>query len=277
MKKNIYCLLIMGYFNLISPFCNAQSEGPNKADTIYDTPAIGLVAWINPLNAIDSDRIYATDYLTTTVSTSHYLEATGFNFTIPSNTTISGITVHVFGHDSVAGSLAMLNYIYLVKNNVIQHDSILVTGISDTDTWNTFGGCSNTWSDTTWNYTDINSPDFGVAYYEKAIFISFPSSMKVFVDEIRTSVCYTIPTSAETFTQTSYAGNIFPNPSHGELELNYKGNYLFQVYEFTGKEIYHSNLQGPQYIDLSFLSGGVYVIHITSGLNSEIRKLVIEK
>jgi hypothetical protein len=278
MKKNFYCLVLSSIFGFIfSTPGFAQSQGPDKGDTAFDNPATGMVAWRNPMNALDSDGKYATDSLTSAKFTSHYLEVEGFGFSIPSNATITGITVQVLEHDSGRAISGLQSFVYLVKNNVIQHDSIAGTTIVDTDTRHTSGGCSDTWNDSTWIYANINSPDFGVAYYARGLFISFSAIAKIFIDEIRVSVCYTVPTSTETLTQTSYAGNIFPNPSHGNVQLNYQGNYLLQIDDLTGKEMYRSKLQGPQNINLSFLSAGVYFMHITSGSTDEVKKLVIEK
>ncbi len=254
-----------------------QSQGPNKPDTVYNSISANSKIWKNPLNAKDSDKLYATDSLGGLTIHSYYLVATGFNFSLPSNATVTGITVKVLGHDTARSLLSFFNYADLVKGGVIQHDSLSGTGLISSDRWQTVGGCSNLWNDPTWTYSDINSPNFGMAYFAKAAFLLPTGYVKVSIDAVEMSVCYTVPAAVETLTQTSFANKIYPNPSQGEVMLNYTGNYLLQINDQTGKEVYRSNLQGPKNIDLSFLAKGMYFMHITSGEKSEVKKLVIEK
>lgn len=265
------CVIIWG-----SGFC--QSQGPNYPDTAYDNPLTGSVAWINPLNAKDSNNIYAYDSLTGVSLRSHYLEAQGFNFTIPATATIAGITVEVRGHQHNLSLARAMNYMRLVKGNVIQPDSIAGTGLSGAgDTWQTLGGCSNLWNDTTWNYLSINSPTFGVAYNATTVFLTLTGHYAIYIDALRVTICYTMPSSTETLSQTSTIGRVFPNPTKGMLELKYAGEYLVQLYDLTGKEVYSANLDGPQQVDISGLSGGMYLMHITQGGNTAIQKVVLQK
>lgn len=277
MKKHLYYFILSAVFAIISSNCFAQSQGPNKPDTVFNKIVPSARVWNNPLNAKDSDKIYATDSLGGLLTRSYYLEATGFNFSLPSNATITGITARVLGHDTTKSLLSIFNYVYLVKDTVIQHDSMSGIGLTNVDRWQTFGGCSNVWNNPTWTYSEINSPYFGMAYFVRAAFLLPTGYVKVSIDAVEMSVCYTVPSSEGILTQTSFAGSIYPNPSKGEVQLNYTGNYLLQIDDLAGKDLYHSNLQGPQNIDLSFLSAGIYFMHITSGSDTEVKKLVIEK
>src|SRR5581483_5108601 len=138
MKK--ITLFIISISLVFNAFGQSQ-QGPNKPDTVFDNPLTGQVAWVNPLNAKDSNGIYSYDSLTGVKGRSHYLEAQGFNFAIPSNAVITGITVQVRGHQHNASLLGAQNYVALVKGNVIQPDSIQGTGLSGgADTWQTLGG-----------------------------------------------------------------------------------------------------------------------------------------
>ena len=132
------------------------------------------------------------------------------------------------------------------------------------------------WNDPTWSYSDINSPNFGIAYSARATFLIITGHVTISIDAVNVSVCYTIPTSVETLTQSSTV-NIYPNPTKGMVTLQYQGKYLLQVYDLAGKELYQSDLSGPQNVDLSFLSNGMYFMHITSGSEIITRKLVVQK
>jgi hypothetical protein len=256
----------------------SQSQGPNYADTLFNNPLRGTAAWVNPLNAKDSNVIYAYDSVTSLKSRAQFLEATGFNFTIPVGATIKGITAQVRGHQRNQSLINALNYISLVKNSVIQHDSLTGTGLSGGgDTWQTIGGCSNIWNDTTWSAKDIDSSKFGVAYFATATFLTLTGHYAMYIDALRVTVCYTAPSSTEVLSQASTIGEVYPNPTKGMLKFKYTGKYLVQLYDLTGKEVYSANLQGPEQVDISSLCGGMYLMHITAGNNTSIQKVVLQK
>ena len=98
MKRNPFPLLLLATYSFISIDSFAQSQGPNKPDTVFNISFSLTAPWKNPLNAKDSNKVYSTDSLGGITTRSGFLEAKGFNFSIPSNATITGITVKVLGH-----------------------------------------------------------------------------------------------------------------------------------------------------------------------------------
>jgi hypothetical protein len=273
--KKAFVVLTLGL--TISVLCSAQSQGPNNPDTVINNPLMGKAVWKNPLNSLDSNKIYATDSLYSAEMRSQFLEATGFNFSIPGTATILGITIRVYGHDSSKGLASITNYLRLVKNNVLQTDSLPGSGIgAGPDRWQTIGGCANLWNNT-WTPADINAAGFGAAYDVSASFLILTGFAKVSIDVIEATVCYSTPLSAETLSQTRTAANVYPNPTRGIVELPYTGKYILTLYDLTGKEVFNSDMLGAQQLDLSFLPDGIYMFHAYSDSYNITRKLVIHK
>ena len=67
------------------------SQGPNFPGTGADDASIGALAWTSPGNILADDGNYATATPGFSQVT-HYLEATGFAFSIPVGATINGTT-----------------------------------------------------------------------------------------------------------------------------------------------------------------------------------------
>ncbi len=74
----------------------AGTAGPTSPGTGADDAAIGTRTWSNPGNITSSNNTYATATSSGGGnSTTHYLKATNFGFSIPSGATIDGITVGI--------------------------------------------------------------------------------------------------------------------------------------------------------------------------------------
>ena len=74
---------------------------------------------------------------------------------------------------------------------------------------------------------------------------------------------------------------IFPNPSEGKFRIKSQGTEIRKVviYDAMGKEIYSNykfNRQGPDEIDLTKYSKGVYFVKIYHGVGIHIEKIVIK-
>jgi hypothetical protein len=168
----------------------AATSGPASPGTLSDDSGIGTLSWSNPSNAASSNDSYAT--VTTGVSgTTHYLKATNFGFSIPSDATIQGISVSIERKGTGGGSNRTRDSV--VK--LVKADGTLgTTNKADaannwpsTDTVKIYGDASDLWGDT-WSYADINDADFGVVL---AAAIVVDTSVTSSVDHVTITVHYT--------------------------------------------------------------------------------------
>jgi len=85
----------------------------------------------------------------------------------------------------------------------------------------------------------------------------------------------------------NYSGDVrvYPNPASGILNIDF-GTYLYdnieiKAFDLVGKEVKSINYQGSptnlMQLDLSNLSGGIYILHINNGKNSVIKKVSLLK
>jgi hypothetical protein len=77
--------------------------------------------------------------------------------------------------------------------------------------------------------------------------------------------------------------NLFPNPSNGNIKLNFKPaenkKYKFEVINVLGETVFNDEIKNPQSpinLNLSFLGKGIYLLKISDGVNAASRLLVIE-
>jgi aspartate 1-decarboxylase len=144
----------------------AVSVGPNGCGTGADDASTGSNAWSNPGNITANDGSYATAGAGQNSSNAyHYLKATNFGFSLPSNAQIQGIVVGIKRLYSVSGGNANVgdNNVRVVKSN----GSIGTTdrantspGWSTTERTDSFGSSTDLWGES-WLYSDINSANFG--------------------------------------------------------------------------------------------------------------------
>lgn len=132
----------------------------NNGNTFASDNTLGVVAITNPANAQTSDNTYATAVLLLS-QISNYLKVTNFNFLIPSDATITGVTV------SIERSSNTLNgthddSIKLVKGGVILGNELASASQWPTsDAVATYGSSSNLWG-LTLTPADVNASTFGV-------------------------------------------------------------------------------------------------------------------
>lgn len=80
----------------------------------------------------------------------------------------------------------------------------------------------------------------------------------------------------------TYAINIFPNPSNGNINLTYKEKSNLQqisVYNLSGERVYNVEVNSAQNIynlDLSDLSKGMYLLKLTSKDNVNYKKIILQ-
>ncbi|MBM3283178.1 hypothetical protein FJY90_02895 [Candidatus Gottesmanbacteria bacterium] len=160
----------------------SQTKSPS---TVVDDASIGTISWANPENAkvSDDNRAIAT---WSGAAISHYLKATNFGFTIPTNAIILGIVIEKEGYFNGSGwgsSCARL-----VKAGSVVGDIKIKNFAGPPDAYYSQGLSTSLWG-VSWTPADINSENFGVALYTD---MGDPaSSCTVNIDHIRITVYYT--------------------------------------------------------------------------------------
>lgn len=149
----------------------------------------GTVAWTNPGNITASDLVYATAIINN--STTRFLQATNFGFSIPSTATILGITVFIKGKKSSSAGAVELA-IRLMKAGVTIAASEKTgagnegTRLSTVDHTISYGSGTDLWSSVL-TPADINTSTFGVAF--EAI-NSAAAAVTISVDAISVAISY---------------------------------------------------------------------------------------
>lgn len=150
---------------IISLFICTQSYGssigPNSTGTTADDATVGTVSWINTDNIKVTDDTYATAPVPGT--TSHYIKATNFGFSIPSGSIIRGVLVEFERHVTGAmGTGVTDNSVKLVVGGSITgNEKSAGASWAATDQYDSFGGANDTWG-VSLTADNINGSDFGV-------------------------------------------------------------------------------------------------------------------
>lgn len=133
--------------------------GPNIGNTFISDGTLGTIAMTSPSNAQLSDNVYASAGLLLG-QISNYLKVTNFNFSVPTDATITGITVNV-ERNATSLSAVSDSSVRMVKNDVISGDDR-----ASASTWTTsdvvasYGSSTDMWG-LSWTSADINSSTFG--------------------------------------------------------------------------------------------------------------------
>jgi hypothetical protein len=162
--------------------------GPNSPSTVVDDSSTGTIAWTNPTYIEASDSNYATITFDS-VSYSHYLHASNFGFSLPTNAIIQGILVEI---EAKASSYWILDFVRIVKGGTISSTNKAYGTYGPTERYRSnINPSSELWGET-WTPSDINASNFGVAI---ATYSSNTSSYNISVNHVRITVYYTQPTS----------------------------------------------------------------------------------
>ena len=117
MKKEFYisAILFVFCFALIS-VVYADSSGPNNPAAAIDDASIGTEVWNDPENVTSSDDLKAAVRVDD-FEISHYIKATDFGFSIPSDAIIKGVIVEIERRVSsnTSGSIVKDASVKLVK------------------------------------------------------------------------------------------------------------------------------------------------------------------
>ncbi len=163
--------------------------GAISPGTMTDDDAVGNTTWSNVDNAKVSDDSRST-WTGGAGSTTHYLKATNFGFSIPGGATINGIKVEI-ERGKVSGTKEASD----LEVKIVKSDG----SIGDEDKWKelnwageayfTYGGATDLWSES-WEASDINDEDFGVVV--QAYCTGGGGAGTWGVDHIRITVYYTV-------------------------------------------------------------------------------------
>ena len=199
-----------------SVYVNYNTPG-TVADAGAGSPSGSTITWTNPGNATTSDDTYATASFTTSLSSSSYLKATNFGFTIPSGSTIQGITVGI--ERKASGNELQDKYVQIIKSD----GSIGTTNKALAVDWGTettisYGSTSDLWGET-WTYSDINNSNFGVALsvYEAGSSAARTAS----VDSFTITITYTSDVAPNAPTRVSPGDGSSTNDNTPTLSAHY--------------------------------------------------------
>lgn len=185
-----------------------SNSGARSGSVFTDNNAIGSFAFSSPGNAATSDNIStsASAIASLFVGNTHYLEAKGFGFAIPSSASICGIVVEVEKNATGINLLASVedNSVRLIKGGTITGNNYATsTKWTSSSSYYSYGGGTDKWG-TTWSVADINSANFGVAFSAQisGLVSLFPSAN---IDHIRITVYFNIvlPVTISDFTATA--------------------------------------------------------------------------
>ncbi|HEY5472382.1 MAG TPA: hypothetical protein VIK32_04235, partial [Candidatus Limnocylindrales bacterium] len=145
---------------------SAATVGPRLPGTGADVTGAGTVSWTAPGNVTADDTSYSTALLNSSgAAQSHYLRATGYGFTLPTDAIIDGITVTINRAATLTGSGHRIRdaVVSLLKGGSVTGGNLGATGTNWPTSMSaqTYGGAANLWGGT-WSAADINSPTFGV-------------------------------------------------------------------------------------------------------------------
>ena len=174
------------------------TQGPNNPGTMANDATTGAHAWADPDNAKTSNDVYSVTTWSSG-SSSQYLKATNFGFSIPSGATINGILVEI----ERKGNATCSDYeTFIVKADGTWGTTDKATGtvIPDTDTYISFGANNDLW-DESWTAENINDVDFGVVYRVSAY------NGPISVDHIRITITYTAGGGGQTYSLVGVNGD----------------------------------------------------------------------
>ncbi|WP_278011493.1 T9SS sorting signal type C domain-containing protein [Flavobacterium gyeonganense] len=188
--------------------CDQTLSSSRSAGNGTSVTGVGTLAWSNP------GRITADDNSNTSASrnsngttTTNYLQATNFGFTIPTNATITGVTVSVNRYASANSGSDYVrdNIVSLIKSGAVTSTNrgfTTTNWIVTTTNAASYGGTNDLWG-SSWNPADINATNFGVALSATITRGSGSGTVTANVDYMQITVTYTVPGSIDWYTASS--------------------------------------------------------------------------
>lgn len=261
-------LFFIGFYCLAPTLWSQCQQTTQSASTGTNDNRIGAIPWDNVGNIATSDNNNSTAGLLVLGTNTNYLVASGFNFSIPNNATICGISVSVERSRTGIGTISD-NAIYLYRmGNDVGSNHAAGGAWPGSDQIATYGGENDLWG-ASWTPSDINNSGFGVAISVSLSLVSVLTSARI--DHVTLSVYYSIalPVELTSFTATrnrdsvelvwhtatETAQSIFQversdngldwYPRHTQLST---GDSFGQLYQYTD----HNNNQEESFYRLSY-------------------------
>ena len=131
----------------------------NSGSTFASDSSVGTIAWASPGNAQISDSTNATAAILITQVT-NYLKATNYAFLVPSDATITGVTVKITRSSNLGVGVSDTT-VSLVKGGTVSGNNKAAGGVWPSgSTVGTYGSATDLWG-LTLTPTDINASTFG--------------------------------------------------------------------------------------------------------------------
>ena len=140
----------------------------SRPGTVADAAGVGTLSWIGPTNAQGTPSTGKYAEGSEGPGQTHYLKATKFGFAVPSGASIVGIQVSVQRMKANSVNNVTDASVRIVKGGAIKE----AVNYASAEAWpfdpslngvvKTYGSPEDLWGNS-WLYSDINSPEFGVA------------------------------------------------------------------------------------------------------------------
>jgi gliding motility-associated-like protein len=213
-----------GSLTASSPCATYSSVGPlfGTVSNVSGTGS-GSLDWSNPTGANSIGSGVASASSSSSNTSTKYLMATDFKFSIPTNAKIKGIEVVIgrYANRNSSNNNVLDNVVRLIKANSIVGEnkkSAEVWPTSSTAVLN-YGGGSDLWN-TTWTRDEIIDPSFGIAL--SASIRSNNNTVTASVDYIQITVSYTIG-EIEWYTTSTGGSSIYTGTSFNPVGVTGSG------------------------------------------------------
>jgi hypothetical protein len=272
----------------------SQSQGPYSPGMVVNNPPQSCMAcpgaiWNNETNVMVSDNMFAVAQLQpfgncfqSTCYYTRHLQATNFNFTIPSNAAIMGIVAEVQRMASV-NNVVFDSTLQVMKNGVpVGNNGASIGSWSTTNGYVMYGTPTWLWS-TTWTPADINSAGFGV---DLSVLNVNPNVMPMAsIDHIRITVYYSVSTGISAASSSQHYLSASYHTSSQQVHVSYSlgasgQTGTLKMLNVLGQTIFSQSLhasQGKEIIDAENISPGMYFIRIESPGREHTKKVLVDR
>lgn len=131
---------------------------------------------------------------------------------------------------------------------------------------------ATTWTEVTVALTDLISttPDkLGIVVVGGGLDVATTTSF--YVDDV------TVEGHTNNILTSNLTFKVYPNPATDIMKIDMDGEYSINIYDVMGKKVLsQTQLQGASDIDVSALGIGVYMLEVTQGEGTQMKKIGIE-